>query len=365
RHDIYRTSIVWEGLREPVQVVWRRAELPVTEVALDPQSSDPVADLLAVGMSMDLRRAPLIDLHVTAVAEGRWLGLVRAHHMVQDHTALEVLLAEVRAFLAGQGDALAEPLPFRDFVAQARGGAEQAEHERYFAELLGDLDEPTTPFGLVDVHSDGATAVRARVPVEPELHGRLREVSRRLGTSAATVMHVAWARVLAAVSGRDDVVFGTVLFGRMNAGAGSTRVPGPFINTLPVRARTDEPGVLAAVTAMRTQLARLLEHEHAPLSVAQQASAMAGDTPLFTCFLNYRHNSAPNDEGDDLDNALHGIRLVFSRERTNYPLMVSVDDNGDSLSLAVDAVAPVDPQAVGVLVRTAVENLVAALETAL
>ncbi|MFC9133417.1 amino acid adenylation domain-containing protein, partial [Streptomyces sp. NPDC057099] len=369
RHDIYRTSIVWEGLREPVQVVWRRAELPVTEVTLDPQSTDPVAELLAVGgLSMVLGRAPLIDLHVSAGKNGTLLALVRIHHMVRDHTAVEVLLAEVRAFLSGRGESLPEALPFRDFVAQARGGIDRAEHERYFADLLGDVSEPTAPFGLVDVRGDGDGVERATLSMASESTTRLREVSRRLGTSAATVMHVAWARVVAAVSGRDDVVFGTVLFGRMNAGAGSDRVPGPFMNTLPVRARVDAVGVVEAVSGMRGQLAGLLEHEHAPLAVAQRESGVTGETPLFSALLNYRHNTGrsgnePSAEGSDT--AMEGIRRVYARERTNYPLMVSVDDDGDAISLAVDAVAPVDPQAVGVLVRTAAEGLVSALEDAL
>ena len=365
RHDIYRTSLAWEGLREPAQVVWRQALLPVIEVTLTAVAAgqEAIDELLAAaGSRIDLRRAPLLSVHVTAEpGTGRWLALVQVHHLTQDHMGMDVVVGEVQAVLTGDTDRLPEPLPFRDFVAQARLGIPREEHERYFAAQLGDVTEPTAPFGLLDTRTDDRAATEARVMTGESVAGPVRAVARRLGVSPATVFHVVWARVLAAVSGRNDVVFGTVLFGRMNAGASAERVPGPFINTLPVRVRVGAVSVTDAVSGMQEQLAGLLAHEHAPLALAQQASGVAAPTPLFTSILNYRHSPAPDPRSAA---GLEDIETLYIRDPSSYPLEVSVDDTGAGFGFTVKVGAPADPRLVCALLETAAAGLAVALEDA-
>ncbi|MET0396223.1 MAG: amino acid adenylation domain-containing protein, partial [Longimicrobiaceae bacterium] len=368
RHDILRTAMAWEGLREPVQVVWRRAPLPVEEVELE--AGPGAAEQLwrrhdPRRHRMELTRAPLRRACIAEDrARGRWLLLMLTHHLTSDHESREVQQEEISAHLLGHESQLPAPLPFRGFVAQARLGVSRAEHERFFRGLLGDVDEPTAPFGLLDVRGDGSGIEQAALDVDGGLAARLRERARALGVSAATVCHVAWAQVLARASGRDDVVFGTVLFGRMQGGEGADRVIGPFINTLPIRVRVGGVAAEEGVRETHALLAKLLRHEHASLVLAQRCSAVDASAPLFTSLLNYRYIKPGAPPRDSAAAAPPAGTRIQDAERSNYPLTLSVDDLGEGFLLAAQAPASVQPLRVCAMMHAALESLVRALETA-
>ena len=260
---------------------------------------------------------------------------------------------------------MAAPPPFRNFVAQARLGVSQEEHEAFFRQLLGDVDEPTAPFGLLDVRGDGSGIGEARMTLEAGLAQRVRQGALMLGVSAASLFHLAWALVLARTSGREDVVFGTVLFGRMQGGEDADRVMGLLMNTLPVRIQVGEEAVEASVRGVHALLANLLRHEHASLALAQRCCAVPPPAPLFTTLLNYRHSQGMTlARAAEAKWAWEGMEVVHSEERTNYPLTLSVDDLGTDFVLTAQVQTSIGPKRICEFMHTALERLVEALDTA-
>ncbi|MBF6651280.1 condensation domain-containing protein, partial [Methylobacter sp. BlB1] len=123
RHDILRTAFVWEGLPEPVQVVWREAKLKIEHVVIGSEAGDAAEKLLERynprHYRLDLRVAPLINGFTAYDSrKGRWLLLLLTHHLTLDNTAQGILLEEIQMLQRGKSDLLPAPLPFRNFVAQ-------------------------------------------------------------------------------------------------------------------------------------------------------------------------------------------------------------------------------------------------------
>ncbi|MBC8943738.1 non-ribosomal peptide synthetase [Xenorhabdus indica] len=365
RHDILRSAVHWNDLPEPVQVIYRQAQLPITELTLSPEGEAEQQLLHHTDphlIRLNITQAPLLSATIAKDPHsGKWLLALLHHHLVCDHHSLEIIFNEIQTILLGQGNQLPPPLPYRNFIAQLRM-VPLEQHQVYFRQLLADVDEPTLPFGLLEVHGENSEHfAETEFELETSLAQALRNCAHQQGVSTAVLFHVGWAQVLAQCSGRDDVVFGTVLLGRLQGVINSDKTLGMFMNTLPIRIKLGDFTVQQVVQQTYQVLSELLEHEQAPLSLAQQCSGVKAPLPLFNSLLNYRH-SPNNDNDQNTRSAEEGIELLSSNERTNYPLSLAVDDTGQGFTLTMQCVSSLDPKRINAFILTVLYDLVKILQ---
>jgi amino acid adenylation domain-containing protein len=345
RHEILRTSIHWRGLDDPLQVVHRQAALEVEECAFE---TSVLEKMLAVTdprcVRLDLQQAPLLRAYVADDQErGELLLVLLNHHIIDDNYSLRRILAEVREILQEKPTQFPAPVPFRNFVARTRATS-ISEHEAYFRAQLGSVSTPTAPYGVLDVRSTTMTVHEQRLGIEEALSLSIRSGAKEHSVSPAVLFHLAWAIVLARCTGREEVVFGTVLSGRLQGAGGIDQAVGMFINTLPLRVSLSSLNARAAVRQTYERLSELLRHELAPLSVALNCSGVKSPEPLFTTLLNCRlgRMTRTEEEVEQAARVWSGIRVLRTEERANFPIYLAIDDLGSRFGLTLQCCSEMD-----------------------
>jgi len=375
RHDILRTAFIWENNSTPAQVVWRQASLPIEEFTLDSVDGRIAKQLderfHPTHYRIDLTQAPLLRFMVAQDTDGGWILLQLIHHLIGDHVASQIMNHEIEVILHGRGRNLPTPHPFRNAIAQAIPESQHDIHKPFFEDMLGEIDEPTFPYGMVEVQNNGAHVAESHSILSQELNNRLRFQAKQMGVSLASLCHVAWSLVLARTTGQKRVVFGTVLLGgaQNDQEVGSTM--GIFINTLPFQCDINSQTARECVRQAHTRLAALLDHEHASLALAQKCSGLLAGTPLFSALLNYLHTSQLSGSSElemefvSQEQQVHfpGIKLLGGWERTNYPFVINILDSESALGLTVQTQQPIEPSRVRGYMEQALESLVITLES--
>ena len=180
--------------------------------------------------------------------------------------------------------------------------------------------------------------------------------------SLATLCHLAWAQVVARTSGREDVVFGTVLFGRMHGGVGDDRAMGFYINTLPVRLQLDAP---RSQRVRRTHLCWPSCYGIARLARPRPTlQRRAGSGPAVRGLVELSAQQRTDHRRARGCRSARGRGSARGEERTNYPLTLSVEDFGDALGLTAQVVQPHCPHRVCDSMACVLADLAQALEHA-
>ncbi|CAO3437382.1 amino acid adenylation domain-containing protein [Azospirillum endophyticum] len=337
---ILRTGFHAGGAEGPEQTVLPTATLPwrledwsgLGEAEAHAGLRRLMADDRAAGFRLD--DPPLMRLHILRLADDRHWLLWTRHHLIVDAWSTGLLIGDIfqryRNHLGGQGPLPLPRPPFADYVAwlaRRDGGADDA---FWAAELAGASPLPNFPAGPEDA---GFQVIDHRLP--DGLAAAARTLARDAGVTLNSVVQAAWALALSHRTGRSDILFGMTTAGRPPELAGSDRILGPFINTVPVRIRLNPAdGVQALLDQVQRHGLAVREHEHTPLTDIQRCAGIQRGDSLFQSLLIFENESM--GEGGDLG---AGLRLapLSGHERTNYPLTVTVlPRNGLTLRVAHD-----------------------------
>ncbi|MBY8883145.1 non-ribosomal peptide synthetase, partial [Actinacidiphila acidipaludis] len=323
RHPNLRAAFRHEKLSRPVQVIpkraepeWRHADLGRLTGA---DRDAALAGLLAEDRArrFDLARPPLVRFTLVRLGEDHHHLVVSLHHILLDGWSFPLLVDDLFALYETAGDATGLPkvTPYRDYLAWlARQDRDAA--GRAWSRALEGFSEPT----LLAPEAGSNVRVAPReltAELPPELTAALAELARGRGWTMNTLVQGAWGLLLAALTGRDDVVFGATVAGRPPELPGVETMVGLFINTLPARARLDpaEP-VSAFLSRLQDQQSGLIEHQHLGLTDIQRQAGLGALFDTLAVFENY-----PLDPGA-LDRSTGGVRVsgFTGRDATHYPL---------------------------------------------
>lgn len=332
RHTILRSAFASQRLREPVQVVGRTAPL-----AVDWQDwrgrRDPEQDWERLlrddrARGFDMARAPLMRLTLRQIADDRHLFVWSHHHILLDGWSFGIVLHEVLQCYVdlvrtGHPTDAAPVRPFGDFIAHLKQRDAVAD-DRFWREYLADFTSPSrlaVDKGQGVLEGGGGDEVTITATLSTGTSEAVQAQCARLGVSLSALVHAAWARLLGAYSGEQEVLFGSTTAGRPPEMAGVEQMVGLFINAVPLRVRID-PGQRVSdwLSDIQRDLFRLQAHQFSGLARIQELSAIERGRPLFDTLLSFQNY--PLDSGHT--GSWAGIQLADYEWSgpTNYPVAV-------------------------------------------
>ncbi|MBB0242683.1 amino acid adenylation domain-containing protein [Streptomyces alkaliphilus] len=368
RYPNLRSGFTDRGLRGPVQFVPRDVEVPFRLVDLsgtaDAAAEDETRQVLASDRRAGfvLHEPPLVRFTLFVYRDHRYRLVLTNHHILLDGWSVPLLLRELfDCYAAGADTAGLRPAPrYRDYLAWL-ARQDRTEARDAWRRALAGVDQPTL---LVDSARSVSQEVRRSADLTVRLTG-LDDLARDCGVTTNTVLQGLWALVLAARTGRDDLVFGTTVSGRPPELPGVESMVGLLINTVPVRVRAGEAHSFRdLLTRLQTDQAELLGHHHPGMTEIQQVAGTGELFDTLVVFENY-----PLDP-DTMDLPGTGLRLTgaSSEETGHYPLTV-VGVPGEELEVRLhyreDLVSAVEVASVAEQLRTLADRLGANPDTVL
>lgn len=335
RNPILRTSFVWEGLNEPLQVVHRRVGVPLEQHDLRgfpaAQREARVSELIRTQRSQarsNLSDPPLMGLKLLQMADDMYELLWSHHNALLDGWSTALVVDELKSLYeaepAADGRTAPANSPYRDYIEWLQS-QDSAAAEHYWREKLDGMNELviTTPSRAEAARalSFNDTYSRREIRLPADATASLRDIASRNQLTLHTLVMGAWAMLLNAYSRESDVVFGSVASGREIAAPTAASIAGTMIQTLPIRVSvTGGQNVRTWLQGLQAAHLEARRFGHYPAAKLHEWGALPPGQMLFNSILVFINHRIP---------ASFGVLENVSSQQTGYPIHLVVDPGQD------------------------------------
>ncbi len=337
RHSILRTSFVWKGQDEPLQVVLKEVKVPLEQHDWSELSASQQQDNLETYLRTDrlrgfkMTRAPLMRLALFQIGENAYQFVWTFHHILVDGWSVALILKEVlaccKAFSRGQDLPLEPSCPYRNYITWLKQH-NLSQTEAFWRDKLQGFTNPT-PLGIqaepVVFPSQGARYGTHKASLPASGTAALQSLVRQHHLSLNVLVQGIWALLLSRYSGESDVIFGATVSGRPPDLAGVESMVGLLINTLPVRVKTSpEVSLWSWLKDIQEQHLKQRDYEYCSQGQIHQWSEVPSSLPLYESILVFENYPVDSSVLQSSDLTIDLSKASSIGAQTKYALTILV-----------------------------------------
>ncbi|MGD2085538.1 MAG: SDR family oxidoreductase [Candidatus Aminicenantes bacterium] len=350
RHESLRTS--FQLIEEPVQIIRKPGEIDFKVEYYESGKGEDSDDEWVQGMvqdfvtPFDLANAPLFRACLIKVKENRTVLMVDLHHIISDGTSNGTFVKEFIQLYHGDHLPLLK-LQYKDFSEwqnfQKDEGEMKKQEEFWTGQFAGDIPVLRLPSDYKRPEIQGFEGNSLEFAIQGETVEKLREYTGRADCTMFMVILALYNIFLAKLSGQEEIVTGTIVWGRRHPDLAN--IMGTFVNTLALRnypkGNQSFISFLKEVKKIALQAFDNQDYQFEDLVDKLRLKRDTSRNPLFDVLFVHRsqHLRTPSSSNEALkpaeshqDRENHGYQ--YQDDQSKFDLVLASLDVGDRIDFA-------------------------------
>ncbi|MCP4155666.1 MAG: amino acid adenylation domain-containing protein, partial [bacterium] len=290
-NEILRTKFRWEKVKKPIQIIMKKKPIELLNFDLSTLADKDKKKFLDDVKEKDIKRKfDLLEVpfrvSICKISDDTAEMIISSHHILYDGWSTGIILKEFfnacNQLEKGEKLTLTNKTKFKEFVKWYKN-QDALQWEKYWKTYLEGVQEQTElPVKVTKQRKIGAKGETYGTTFPLDMKEELEEYARKTKITLTTLLYGAWGILIHKYTGSSDVVFGTTVSGRNADVKGIEDIVGLFINTVPLRVKTNNDDTIRTLMERITaDLRSRQEMESVPLANIKQYQGLSADENLF------------------------------------------------------------------------------------